>query len=94
MSEKEYTNKERAAQAKKFISRLRIATPTKERLNCTITSKISDETRKSIEQIAMAECYSLGEATRWLLQLGIEKANELFKREKAARGEPKEDCDF
>jgi hypothetical protein len=67
-----------------------------ERLNCTITSKISDETRKEIENlVSSCECGSLGEATRWLLQLGIAKAHELFAKEweeeKAARGPPEED---
>jgi len=67
-----------------------------ERLNSTITSKISDETRKEIENlVASHECDSLGEATRWLLTLGIEKSHALFKKEwedeKKARGEPKED---
>lgn len=67
-----------------------------ERLNCTITSKISDETRKEIENLVSSyECESLGEATRWLLQLGIEKAHEIFTKEweeeKAARGKHDED---
>lgn len=67
-----------------------------ERLNSTITSKISDETRKEIENlVASHECDSLGEATRWLLQLGIKKAHELFTKEwedeKAKREEPNED---
>jgi hypothetical protein len=67
-----------------------------ERLNCTITSKISDETRKEIENLVSSyQCDSLGEATRWLLELGIQKSHELFAKEweeeKAARGEPKED---
>lgn len=70
------------------------------RLNCTITSKISDETRKEIENLVSSyECESLGEATRWLLDLGIERAKELFRieweKEKAARGDsPEDDCDF
>jgi hypothetical protein len=52
------------------------------RLNCTITSKISDETRKEIENLVSShECDSLGEATRWLLKLGIERADELFKKD-------------
>jgi hypothetical protein len=69
-----------------------------ERLNSTITSKISDETRKEIENLVTShECDSLGEATRWLLQLGIEKSKELFAKEwedeKAAIGNPdEEDC--
>lgn len=67
-----------------------------ERLNSTITSKISDETRKEIENLVSSyECESLGEATRWLLKLGIDKAHELFTKEwedeKKARGEPKEE---
>jgi hypothetical protein len=52
------------------------------RLNCTITSKISDETRKEIEKlVASCECNSLGEATRWLLELGIDRSNELYKKD-------------
>ena len=52
------------------------------RLNSTITSKISDETRKEIENLVSShECDSLGEATRWLLKLGIERADELFKKD-------------
>jgi Arc/MetJ-type ribon-helix-helix transcriptional regulator len=67
-----------------------------ERLNSTITSKISDETRKEIESlVASCQFGSLGEVTRWLLQLGIEKSHELFAKEweeeKAARGPPEED---
>ena len=67
-----------------------------ERLNSTITAKISGETRQAIEDLVSSyECDSLGEATRWLLKLGMERAKELFTKEyeneKALREDSKED---
>jgi hypothetical protein len=44
----------------------------KTRLNCSLAIKLSDEQRAAVEKLASIKEISLGEATRRLLEKGIE----------------------
>ena len=51
----------------------------KTRLNCSLAIKLTDNQRSAVERLAAREGYSLGEATRCLIERGIEAGIEKEK---------------